>query len=118
MVDDSRTIRKTAKLLLERSGFEVVTAVDGMDAFVNLWSWRPDCILLDVLMPRLDGYQTCRIIRRNPGYRDTNVFMLSGQDGLLNRVLARISGANGYIEKPFTREGLLRTIHGEAGTFF
>ncbi len=112
VVDDSKTIRRTAEILLTKAGFNVSTAQDGFEALSKIGALRPDFVFLDVLMPRLDGYQTCILLRHNPEFRNLPVCMLSGQDALVDRVRARIVGANGYITKPFTREALLRVIGG------
>ena len=112
IVDDSKTIRRTAEILLTKAGFNVSAAQDGFEALSRIDTLRPDFAFLDVLMPRLDGYQTCVLLRHNPEFQNMPVCMLSGQDGLVDRVRARIVGANGYITKPFTREALLRAIGG------
>ncbi len=112
VVDDSKTIRRTAEILLAKAGFDVSTAQDGFEALSKIGILQPDFVFLDVLMPRLDGYQTCVLLRHNPEFQNLPVCMLSGQDALVDRVRARIVGANGYITKPFTREALLRAIGG------
>ena len=110
VVDDSKTIRRTAQSLLEKAGCEVLTAIDGFEALSMVADHRPDVIFVDIMMPRLDGYQTCSLIKRNEMYRDIPVVMLSSKDGLFDRARGRIVGSQQYLTKPFTRDELLEAI--------
>ena len=110
VIDDSKTIRRTAETLLKKEGFEVITATDGFEALSMIADHRPDLILLDVMMPRLDGYQTCALIKHHRVFRHTPVVMLSSKDGLFDRARGRVVGSDNYITKPFTREELLTVI--------
>ena len=110
VVDDSKTIRRTAVTLLRKEGFEVVTAVDGFEALGKIADYKPDLIFLDIMMPRLDGYQTCALIKHHHIFRNTPVVMLSSRDGLFDRARGRVVGSDRYITKPFTKEELLAVI--------
>lgn len=110
VVDDSKTIRRSAETLLKKEGCEVVTATDGFEALAKIADHRPDIIFVDIMMPRLDGYQTCALIKRNQNFRKTPVIMLSSKDGLFDRARGRIVGSEQYLTKPFTREDLLDAI--------
>ncbi|MGB7934321.1 MAG: response regulator [Gammaproteobacteria bacterium] len=110
VVDDSKTIRRTAETLLRKEGFEVVTAVDGFEALGKIVDYQPDLIFLDIMMPRLDGYQTCALIKHHHVFRNTPVVMLSSRDGLFDRARGRVVGSDRYITKPFTKEDLLAVI--------
>lgn len=110
VVDDSKTIRRTAETLLRKEGFEVVTAVDGFEALGKIVDYQPDLIFLDIMMPRLDGYQTCALIKHHHVFRNTPVIMLSSRDGLFDRARGRVVGSDRYITKPFTKEDLLAVI--------
>ena len=110
VIDDSKTIRRTAETLLKKEGFEVVTATDGFEALSLIADHQPNIILLDIMMPRLDGYQTCALIKHHRVFRHTPVIMLSSKDGLFDRARGRVVGSNNYITKPFTREELLSVI--------
>ena len=110
VIDDSKTIRRTAELLLKREGFEVVTATDGFESLAMIANQRPDIIFIDIMMPRLDGYQTCQLIKNNKTFRDTPVIMLSSKDGLFDRARGRIAGSQEHINKPFTQEELIEVI--------
>ncbi len=112
VIDDSKTIRRTAETLLSREGCEVFTAVDGFDALSKIADHQPDIIFVDIMMPRLDGYQTCALIKNNRVFRDTPVIMLSSKDGLFDRARGRIVGSEQYLTKPFTKDELLGAIHG------
>jgi twitching motility two-component system response regulator PilG len=107
VVDDSRTIRRTAETLLRKEGVEVVTAMDGFEALGKIVDYQPDLIFLDIMMPRLDGYQTCALIKRHRVFRNTPVVMLSSKDGLFDRARGRVVGSDDYVTKPFTKEDLL-----------
>jgi len=110
VIDDSKTIRRTAETLLKREGAEVVTAVDGFEALAKIADQRPQIIFVDIMMPRLDGYQTCALIKNNQIFKSTPVIMLSSKDGLFDKARGRIVGSEQYLTKPFTREELLGAI--------
>lgn len=110
VVDDSVTIRRTAETLLRREGYEVITADDGFAALPRIVDHRPDIIFLDIMMPRLDGYQTCAVIKNNPLFRDTPVVMLSSKDGVFDKARGKMVGSEQFVTKPFTREDLLDAI--------
>ncbi|WP_024891332.1 twitching motility response regulator PilG [Luteimonas huabeiensis] len=110
VIDDSKTIRRTAETLLKREGAEVVTAVDGFEALAKIADQKPQIIFVDIMMPRLDGYQTCALIKNNQVFRHTPVIMLSSKDGLFDKARGRIVGSERYVTKPFTREELLDAI--------
>jgi twitching motility two-component system response regulator PilG len=111
VIDDSKTIRRTAETLLRKEGCEVLTAVDGFEALAKISDQKPHVIFVDIMMPRLDGYQTCALIKNNPLFRPTPVIMLSSKDGLFDKARGRIVGAEQYLTKPFTRDELLGAIH-------
>jgi twitching motility two-component system response regulator PilG len=111
VIDDSKTIRRTAETLLAKEGCEVYTAVDGFDALAKIADHRPDIIFVDIMMPRLDGYQTCSLIKHNKAFKDTPVIMLSSKDGLFDRARGRLVGSEQYLTKPFTKDELLGAIH-------
>lgn len=108
--DDSKTIRRTAETLLKKEGCEVVTATDGFDALAKIAENQPNIIFVDIMMPRLDGFQTCTLIKNNRSYRETPVIMLSSKDGLFDRAKGRVAGSDHYLTKPFSKEELLGTI--------
>jgi twitching motility two-component system response regulator PilG len=110
VIDDSKTIRRTAETLLKKAGCEVLTATDGFEALSIIADSHPDLIFVDIMMPRLDGYQTCALIKHNELYRDIPVIMLSSKDGLFDRARGRIVGSEQYLTKPFTRDELLGAI--------
>jgi Response regulators consisting of a CheY-like receiver domain and a winged-helix DNA-binding domain len=110
VIDDSKTIRRTAENLLRKAGCEVITATDGFEALSLVADHHPDLIFVDIMMPRLDGYQTCALIKSNKAYSDTPVVMLSSKDGLFDRAKGRLAGSDQYLTKPFTREELLDAI--------
>ncbi len=110
VIDDSKTIRRTAETLLKKEGFDVIAATDGFEALSMIADHQPDLILLDIMMPRLDGYQTCALIKHHRVFRHTPVIMLSSKDGLFDRARGRVVGSDNYITKPFTREELLKVI--------
>lgn len=111
VVDDSETIRRSAEIFLKQSGFEVIMASDGFDALAKICDHNPDLILVDIMMPKLDGYQTCHIVKQNPTYANTPVIMLSSKDGVFDRARGRIAGSDQYLTKPFTRDGLLTAVN-------
>lgn len=110
VIDDSKTIRRTAETLLKKEGCEVVTAVDGFEALAMIADHKPDIIFVDIMMPRLDGYQTCALIKHNAMFKQTPVIMLSSKDGLFDRARGRIVGSEQYLTKPFTKDELLGAI--------
>lgn len=110
VIDDSKTIRRTAETLLSKEGCTVFTAVDGFDALSKIADHNPDLIFVDIMMPRLDGYQTCSLIKHNRNFKNTPVIMLSSKDGLFDRARGRIVGSEQYLTKPFTRDELLGAI--------
>ncbi len=110
VIDDSKTIRRTAETLLKKVGCEVVTALDGFDALSKIADQKPDIIFIDIMMPRLDGYQTCALIKNNKAFKNTPVVMLSSKDGLFDKAKGRIVGSDQYLTKPFSREELLGAI--------
>ncbi len=110
VIDDSKTIRRTAETLLKKAGCEVITATDGFEALSKITDNRPDIIFIDIMMPRLDGYQTCALIKRNENYKSTPVVLLTSKDGLFDRARGRIVGSDQYLTKPFTKEELLGAI--------
>jgi twitching motility two-component system response regulator PilG len=110
VIDDSNTIRKSAEIFLRPFGCEVILAEDGFDAMSKIVENQPDIIFVDITMPRLDGYQACKLIKNNPIYQSTPVIMLSSKDGLFDKARGRMAGSNDYLTKPFTAEGLLSII--------
>jgi twitching motility two-component system response regulator PilG len=114
VIDDSNTIRRSAEIFLGQAGCEVVLAEDGFDALAKIADHQPDLIFMDIMMPRLDGYQTCALIKRNPRLASTPVIMLSSKDGLFDRARGRMAGSNEYLTKPFTKDSLLRTVAAHA----
>jgi twitching motility two-component system response regulator PilG len=110
VIDDSKTIRRTAETLLKKEGCEVVTATDGFEALAKIADEKPDIIFVDIMMPRLDGYQTCALIKNNQVFKETPVIMLSSKDGLFDRARGRIVGSDQYLTKPFTKDELLGAI--------
>ncbi len=110
VIDDSKTIRRTAETLLAREGCTVITAVDGFEALAKIADHHPDIIFVDIMMPRLDGYQACALIKGNPRFKNTPVIMLSSKDGLFDRARGRIVGSDHYLTKPFTRDELLGAV--------
>ena len=107
VIDDSKTIRRTAESLLQKHGAEVITAVDGFEALSKVAQSRPDIIFIDVMMPRLDGYQTCALIKNNREFRATPIIMLSSKDSVFDKAKGRVVGSEDYLTKPFTRDDLL-----------
>jgi twitching motility two-component system response regulator PilG len=110
VIDDSKTIRRTAETLLKKEGCDVVTATDGFEALAKIADHHPQVIFVDIMMPRLDGYQTCALIKNNQEFRSTPVIMLSSKDGLFDKAKGRIVGSEEYLTKPFTRDELLSAI--------
>ena len=110
VIDDSNTIRRSAEIFLRQGGHEVLLAEDGFDALAKVNDHDPELIFCDILMPRLDGYQTCAIIKRNPRFAGVPVIMLSSKDGLFDKARGRMVGSQDYLTKPFTKEQLLRAV--------
>ncbi len=110
VIDDSNTIRRSAEIFLKQGGHEVVLAEDGFDALAKLSDYKPDLVFCDILMPRLDGYQTCAIIKRNPVFASVPVIMLSSKDGLFDKARGRMVGSQDYLTKPFTKDQLLQAV--------
>lgn len=110
IIDDSKTIRRTAETLLKKAGCEVITATDGFEALSKITDQNPDVIFIDIMMPRLDGYQTCALIKNNRIYKSTPVILLTSKDGLFDRARGRIVGSDQYLTKPFTKDELLGAI--------
>ena len=115
VVDDSKTIRRTAETLLTKEGCQVFTAIDGFDALSKIADHQPDLIFVDIMMPRLDGYETCSLIKHNKMFKDTPVIMLSSKDGLFDRARGRIVGSEQYLTKPFTKDELLGAVSNQIG---
>lgn len=110
VIDDSKTIRRTAETLLKKSGCDVVSASDGFEALAKIIDHHPDIIFVDIMMPRLDGYQTCSLIKNNKNFKSIPVIMLSSKDGLFDRARGKIVGSEQYLTKPFTKDELLGAI--------
>lgn len=110
IIDDSNTIRRTAETLLTKVGCEVITAVDGFDSLSKIADKTPDVIFVDIMMPRLDGYQTCALIKNNSQFKHTPVIMLSSKDGLFDKAKGRIVGADDYLTKPFSKAELFAAL--------
>jgi twitching motility two-component system response regulator PilG len=111
VVDDSQTIRRSAETLLAREGFSVITAEDGYEALAKIADHHPEIVFVDIMMPRLDGYQVCALIKANPRFAATPVIMLSSRDGLFDRARGRIVGSDQYLTKPFTKDELIGAVH-------
>ena len=110
VIDDSSTIRRSAEIFLGQAGYQVILAEDGFDALAKINDYHPNLIFCDILMPRLDGYQTCALIKKSAKFRETPVIMLSSKDGLFDRARGSIVGSNEYLTKPFTKDSLLKTV--------
>ncbi len=110
VIDDSNTIRRIAEIFLKQGGYDVLLAEDGFDALAKVNDHDPDLIFCDILMPRLDGYQTCAIIKRNAKFSDVPVIMLSSKDGLFDKARGRMVGSEAYLTKPFTKDQLLLAV--------
>ncbi len=110
VIDDSNTIRRSAEIFLKQGGHDVVLADDGFDALAKVNDYQPDVIFCDILMPRLDGYQTCAIIKRNARFSAVPVVMLSSKDGVFDKARGRMVGAQDYLTKPFTKDQLLQAV--------
>ena len=114
VIDDSNTIRRSAELFLKAAGCEVILAEDGFDALGKIADQHPHVIFVDIMMPRLDGYQTCALIKRNDRFKSTPVIMLSSKDGLFDRARGRMAGSDQYLTKPFTQESLVDAVNAYA----
>ena len=114
VVDDSATIRRSAETMLANEGYQVVTAENGFEALSKIARHKPDLIFVDIMMPRLDGYQTTAIIKNNPQFQKTPVIMLTSKDGLFDKARGRVVGSDLYLTKPFTREELVGAIREHA----
>ena len=110
VIDDSNTIRRSAEIFLLQAGCTVILADDGFDALAKIADHQPDLIFVDIMMPRLDGYQTCALIKKNAKFHQTPVVMLSSKDGLFDRARGRMVGSDQYLTKPFTKESLLKAV--------
>ena len=110
VIDDSNTIRRSAEIFLKQGGHEVLLAEDGFDALAKVNDYKPNLIFCDILMPRLDGYQTCAIIKRNANFSGVPVVMLSSKDGVFDKARGRMVGSQDYLTKPFTKDQLLQTV--------
>ncbi len=110
VIDDSNTIRRSAEIFLIQAGCEVILAEDGFDALAKIADYHPEVIFVDIMMPRLDGYQTCALLKKNPRFRETPVIMLSSKDGLFDRARGRLVGSDEYLTKPFTKDSLLEAV--------
>jgi len=110
VIDDSNTIRRSAEIFLKQGGHEVLLSEDGFDALSKVNDFQPDLIFCDILMPRLDGYQTCAIIKRNAKFSSVPIVMLSSKDGVFDKARGRMAGSQDYLTKPFTKDQLLQTV--------
>jgi twitching motility two-component system response regulator PilG len=110
VIDDSNTIRRSAEIFLKQGGHDVMLAEDGFDALSKVNDYAPHLIFCDILMPRLDGYQTCAIIKRNAHFSATPIIMLSSKDGVFDKARGRMVGSEEYLTKPFTKDQLLQTV--------
>ena len=110
VIDDSNTIRRSAELFLRQAGYEVILAKDGFDSLSKITDYEPQVIFVDIMMPRLDGYQTCALIKQNPRLKSTPVIMLSSKDGVFDRARGRLAGSDRYLTKPFTKEALIEAV--------
>ena len=115
VIDDSNTIRRSAEIFLKAAGCEVILAEDGFDALAKIADQHPQMIFVDIMMPRLDGYQTCALIKRNAKFKSTPVIMLSSKDGLFDRARGRMAGSDQYLTKPFTQDSLIEAVNNYIG---
>lgn len=116
VVDDSPTVRKIVQLTLQREGVTVVSASDGLGALAAVAHYQPDLILLDIVLPQMDGYHICQIVRKNPDFHDTPIIMLSGRDGLFDKMRGRLAGSTEYLTKPFDSNELVQTVQRHLST--
>ena len=117
VIDDSNTIRRSAELFLRQAGYDVILAEDGFDALAKISDYKPQVIFVDIMMPRLDGYQTCALIKHNKVFRSIPVIMLSSKDGLFDKAKGRIVGSDQFLTKPFSKEELLNAIKAHVPEF-
>jgi len=110
VIDDSKTIRRTAESLLKKQGCSVLTAADGFEALSKIAEHKPDIVFIDIMMPRLDGYQTCALIKNNAAFKQTPVIMLSSKDSIFDKARGRMVGSEQYLTKPFTKQDLVGAI--------
>jgi twitching motility two-component system response regulator PilG len=110
VIDDSNTIRRSAEVFLRQAGYDVILAQDGFEALAMISDHKPRVIFVDIMMPRLDGYQTCALIKQNPVFKSTPVIMLSSKDGAFDRARGRLAGSDLYLTKPFTKERLIQAV--------
>jgi twitching motility two-component system response regulator PilG len=115
VIDDSKTIRRTSEILLKKQGCEVITANDGFEALAKVVEHKPDFIFVDIMMPRLDGYQTCALIKNNRMFKNTPVILLSSKDSIFDKARGRLVGSEQYLTKPFSKEDLLGAIKQHVG---
>jgi twitching motility two-component system response regulator PilG len=115
VIDDSNTIRRSAEMFLRQAGFDVILAEDGFDALAKISDHQPRVIFVDIMMPRLDGYQTCALIKQNPALKTTPVIMLSSKDGVFDRARGRLAGSDRYLTKPFSKEALIDAVNEYVG---
>ena len=115
VIDDSNTLRRSAEIFLKAAGCEVILAEDGFDALAKIADLHPQVIFVDIMMPRLDGYQTCALIKRNAKFKSTPVIMLSSKDGLFDRARGRMAGSDQYLTKPFTQDSLIEAVNNYIG---
>jgi len=118
VIDDSNTIRRSAEMFLKQAGCKVILAEDGFDALSKISSQMPNVVFVDIMMPRLDGYQTCSLIKRNSRFKSTPVIMLSSKDGIFDRARGRMVGSDQYLTKPFTKESLIEAVQHYASPDF
>ena len=116
VIDASNTIRRSAEIFLKQGGHEVLLSEDGFDALSKVNDFHPDLIFCDILMPRLDGYQTCAIIKRNPKFSNVPIVMLSSKDGVFDKARGRMAGSQDYLTKPFTKDQLLQAVQALGAT--
>jgi twitching motility two-component system response regulator PilG len=114
IIDDSNTIRRSAEIFLTQAGCQVILAEDGFDALAKITDHHPDVIFVDIMMPRLDGYQACSLIKKNPKFKSTPVIMLSSKDGVFDRARGRMVGSDEYLTKPFSKDSLLKAVGNHA----
>jgi twitching motility two-component system response regulator PilG len=110
LIDDSNTIRRSGQIFLSQAGINVVLAEDGFDGIAKVVESKPDVIFVDVMMPHLDGYQTCALIKNHPEFKQTPVIMLTSKDTLFDRARSKLVGANQYLTKPFSKKGLIEAV--------
>ena len=110
VIDDSNTIRRSAEIFLMQAGCQVILAENGFDSLAKIADHHPDLIFVDIMMPRLDGYQTCALIKKNAKFKVTPVIMLSSKDSLFDRARGRMVGSDEYLTKPFSKDSLLKTV--------